>query len=166
MEYTHHYNSALGVITLSSRGTALTGLWFEGQRYYLATLEHDHQEMDLPVFDAAMQWLDIYFSGKKPDFTPALSPEGTVFQKSVWRLLLTIPYGHTVSYGQLAKEIASSRGLASMSAQAVGAAISRNPISIIIPCHRVIASNGNLTGYAGGLYRKQQLLNLEQASKR
>ena len=123
-------------------------------------------EMDLPVFDAAIRWLDLYFSGEKPDFTPALSPKGTVFQKTVWELLQTIPYGQTVTYGLLAEKVAEQRGLARMSAQAVGGAVSRNPISLIIPCHRVIAADGSPTGYAGGINKKLWLLQLEQSIRR
>ena len=123
-------------------------------------------EMDLPVFDAAIRWLDLYFSGEKPDFTPTLSPKGTGFQKTVWELLQTIPYGQTVTYGLLAEKVAEQRGLARMSAQAVGGAVSRNPISLIIPCHRVIAADGSPTGYAGGIDKKIWLLQLEQSIRR
>ena len=122
--------------------------------------------MDLPVFDAAIRWLDLYFSGEKPDFTPTLSPKGTGFQKTVWELLQTIPYGQTVTYGLLAEKVAEQCGLARMSAQAVGGAVSRNPISLIIPCHRVIAADGSPTGYAGGIDKKLWLLQLEQSIRR
>ena len=119
--------------------------------------------MDLPVFDAAIRWLDLYFRGEKPDFTPTLSPKGTLFQKTVWELLQTIPYGQTVTYGLLAEKVAEQRGLARMSAQAVGGAVSRNPISLIIPCHRVIAADGSPAGYAGGIEKKLWLLHLERS---
>ena len=166
MEYTHHYDSPLGTILLSASSQSITGLWFEGQRYFAQSLDPDHMEMDLPVFDAAIRWLDLYFRGEKPDFTPTLSPKGTGFQKTVWELLQTIPYGQTVTYGLLAEKVAEQRGLARMSAQAVGGAVSRNPISLIIPCHRVIAADGSPTGYAGGIDKKIWLLQLEQSIRR
>lgn len=163
MEYIHHYNSILGGITLSSDGDAITGLWFDGQKYYAATLDPDHANINLPVFDAADSWLNIYFSGREPDFLPPLSMKGTPFRKAVWEVLLRIPYGQTMSYGEIADRIAVSRGLPRMSAQAVGGAVGHNPISIMIPCHRVIGSDGSLTGYAGGIERKMKLLSLERA---
>lgn len=162
MEYTHHYHSPLGGITLASDGKALTGLWFDGQKYFLDTLCQEHEKKDLPVFKQADHWLDLYFSGKAPDFTPPLNPKGTAFRKAVWDILLTIPYGQTLTYGEIAGKIAKQRGLAQMSAQAVGGAVGHNPISIIIPCHRVVGTNGSLTGYAGGIERKVQLLTLEK----
>ena len=163
MEYTHHYYSPLGGITLASDGEALTGLWFDGQKYLLATLCKEQKEKDLPVFEQAEQWLDLYFSGNAPDFTPPLNPKATAFRKAVWDLLLTIPYGQTMTYGEIASRLAKQRGLAQMSAQAVGGAVGHNPISIIIPCHRVVGANGSLTGYAGGIERKVRLLTLEKA---
>ncbi len=159
MDYTHRYLSPLGGIILASDGEALTGLWFEGQRYFGAGLHGEHTEKPLPVFDQADRWLDVYFSGREPDFTPSLRPRGTVFQEAVWRRLTAIPYGHTLSYG----EIAASLGLPPGSARAVGGAVGRNPISLIIPCHRVVGTNGSLTGYAGGIERKKRLLALEKA---
>ncbi len=159
MEYTHRYLSPLGGIVLASDGEALIGLWFEGQRYFGAGLNGEHTEKLLPVFDQADQWLDVYFSGREPDFTPSLRPRGTIFQEAVWRRLTAIPYGHTVSYG----EITASLGLPPGSARAVGSAVGRNPISLIIPCHRVVGANGSLTGYAGGIERKKRLLALEKA---
>lgn len=162
MEYTHRYQSPLGDITLASDGEVLTGLWFDEQKYFLATLCKEHEEKDLPIFEQADHWLDLYFSGKEPDFTPSLSPKGTAFRKAVWDILLTIPYGQTITYGEIADKIAKLRGLAQMSAQAVGGAVGHNPISIIIPCHRVVGTNGSLTGYAGGIERKVQLLTLEK----
>ena len=161
MDYTHAYLSPLGGITLASDGEALTGLWFDGQKHFGSTLEESHTEKRLPVFEQADRWLDTYFSGKAPDFTPPLRPRGTAFQKAVWRCLLEIPYGRTVSYG----EIAASLGLPSGAARAVGGAVGRNPISLMIPCHRVLGANGNLTGYAGGVDRKKRLLELEREGK-
>lgn len=163
MEYTHHYRSPLGGITLASDGEALTGLWFDGQKYFLSTLCKEHEEKELPVFEQVSQWLNLYFSGKEPCFTPLLNPKGTAFRKAVWDILLSIPYGQTLTYGEIADKIAKQRGLAQMSAQAVGGAVGHNPISIIIPCHRVVGTNGSLTGYAGGIERKVQLLTLEKA---
>lgn len=161
--YINHYDSPLGQITLASNGTALTGLWFDGQKYYADTLETQPEEKELSIFEETKRWLDIYFSGKVPDFTPPLSMETTPFRKSVWEIMLTIPYGQTMSYGEIAKQIATQKGLAKMSAQAVGGAVGHNSISLIIPCHRVVGSNGNLTGYAGGLEKKVKLLTLENA---
>ena len=119
------------------------------------------EEKNLAVFDQTRRWLDLYFSGREPGFTPALNPVGTAFRRAVWEILLKIPYGQTMTYGQIAREIAAARGLANMSAQAVGGAVGHNEISIIIPCHRVIGAHGNLTGYAGGIDRKIKLLKLE-----
>ncbi|MBD5101762.1 MAG: methylated-DNA--[protein]-cysteine S-methyltransferase [Subdoligranulum sp.] len=163
MEYTYHYHSPLGGITLASDGEALTGLWFDGQKYFLNTFCKEHEEKNLPIFEQTDHWLDLYFSGKVPGFTPPLNPKATAFRKAVWDILLTIPYGQTMTYGEIASSLASQRGLAQMSAQAVGGAVGHNPISIIIPCHRVVGSNGSLTGYAAGIERKVQLLTLEKA---
>ena len=155
MDYTYHYDSPLGGITLASDGESLTGLWFDGQKYFASTLNAEHSEKPLPVFDEAVKWLDLYFGGMIPDFTPKLSPRGTGFQRKVWDVLLTIPYGQTVSYGEIAAK------LGCRSAQAVGGAVGRNPISLIIPCHRVLGADGGLTGYAGGVDKKRSLLELE-----
>ena len=165
MQYTTTYQSPLGGITLAADGEALTGLWFEGQKYYALYLEKEHEEKDLPVFRQAKQWLDIYFSGKAPDFTPPLRFTGSAFQNEVWAILAAIPYGKTRTYGDIARELAQRRGLPRMSAQAVGGAVGKNEISIIVPCHRVVGSNGSLTGYAGGISKKIELLKLEGAFK-
>lgn len=162
MEYTRHYNSPLGRITIACDGTYLTGLWFDGQKYWGSTLDAEHENKSLPILEETCRWLDIYFSGKAPDFTPPLSLKGTAFRKAVWEILLTIPYGKTMTYGEIADRIAKYHGLSRMSAQAVGGAVGHNPISIIIPCHRVIGSDGSLTGYAGGLDKKARLLAIEQ----
>lgn len=161
MKYTYHYASPLGGITLASDGQALTGLWFDGQKYFADSLDKEHESADLPIFEETKRWLDIYFSGREPDFTPALNMKTTPFRKAVWEVMLSIPYGETMTYGQIAAEIARQRGLESMSAQAVGGAVGHNSISLIIPCHRVVGTNGSLTGYAGGLDRKTALLELE-----
>lgn len=162
MDYTAHLPSPLGPLMLASDGKSLTGLWLEGQKYYASTLSSPVEQPGLPVFDEAKKWLDAYFAGQKPgsDALP-LAPQGSEFRKAVWRLLGDIPYGVTVTYGQLAKRIAAQMGRASMSGQAVGGAVAHNPISILIPCHRVVGSDGSLTGYAGGLSKKIQLLTFE-----
>ncbi|MBO4656123.1 MAG: methylated-DNA--[protein]-cysteine S-methyltransferase [Bacteroidales bacterium] len=213
MTYIAHYDSPLGGITLASDGIALTGLWFDGQKHFAAThASESMQSPDLPIFEQTRHWLDLYFAGHCPDFTPPLAPQGTPSQQKVWELLLAIPYGKTTTYGEIAQRVvetchgASLQGVTSqdallrdasshdevlqgaslqdvsmqdtslqetslqgtsqpkkrMSAQAIGGAVGRNPIAIIIPCHRVIGSNGSLTGYAGGLERKNYLLALEQ----
>lgn len=163
MTYTYHYNSPLGGITLASDGTELIGLWFDGQKYFGDTLPKSYEERMLPIFEQTIQWLDIYFSGAAPDFTPPLSMKTTPFRKAVWQIMLSIPFGHTMTYGEIAGEIARQRGLSKMSAQAVGGAVGHNSISLIIPCHRVVGTDGSLTGYAGGIDKKVKLLSLEKA---
>ena len=165
MQYTTAYQSPLGGITLAADGEALTGLWFEGQKYYALYLDKEHEEKDLPVFQQAKEWLDIYFSGRDPGFTPPMRFTGSGFQNEVWAILAAIPYGKTRTYGDIAQELAQKRGLPRMSAQAVGGAVGKNEISIIVPCHRVVGSNGSLTGYAGGISKKIELLKLEGALK-
>ena len=165
MQYTTTYQSPLGGITLSADGEALTGLWFEGQKYYGLYLDKEHEERDLPVFQQAKEWLDNYFSGRDPGFTPPLRFTGSPFQNEVWAILAEIPYGKTRTYGDIARELAQKRGLSRMSAQAVGGAVGKNEISIIAPCHRVVGANGSLTGYAGGISKKIELLKLEGAFK-
>lgn len=161
MDYTMHYESPLGGITLASDGEALCGLWFDGQKYFAAGLSQDHEEKELPIFRQTIRWLDVYFSGKEPDFTPPLTMRTTEFRKIVWKIMLSIPYGKTMTYGEIASKVAEMKGLHGMSAQAVGGAVGLNAISLIIPCHRVVGSNGALTGYAGGIDRKLKLLKLE-----
>lgn len=163
MEYTYHYDSPLGGITLSGNGAALTGLWFDGQKYFAYGLDKEHQEKELSVFQEVKRWLTVYFEGREPDFKLPLCFMGTDFQKEVWRILCSIPYGQTMTYGEIAKQLAAKRGLSHMSAQAVGGAVSHNRISIIVPCHRVVGADGSLTGYAGGIDKKVKLLTLEQA---
>ena len=162
MIYSYHYASPLGGITLAGDGEALTGLWFDGQKHFPHNLTADSTEAALPVFTQTVRWLDIFFSGKEPGFMPPISLYTTPFRKAVYTILLTIPYGHTVTYGEIAGILAEQRGMQRMSAQAVGGAVGHNPISIIIPCHRVIGADGSLTGYAGGPDRKKRLLRLEQ----
>ena len=163
MQYTTFYESPIGRMLLAADDTGLTGLWFEGQKYFARCLDRETEEKELPVFAEAKRWLDIYYSGKEPDFTPPLHFTGTDFQKEVWEILCAIPYGQTMTYGAIADQLAKKRGLSRMSAQAVGGAVGHNNLSIIVPCHRVVGSDGSLTGYAGGIERKTFLLNLENA---
>lgn len=165
MQYTTFYESPIGRMLLAADDAGLTGLWFEGQKYFARCLDRETEEKELPVFAEAKRWLDIYFSGKEPDFTPPLHFTGTDFQKDVWEILCAIPYGQTMTYGAIADQLAKKRGLSRMSAQAVGGAVGHNNISIIVPCHRVVGSDGSLTGYAGGIERKTFLLNLENAKR-
>lgn len=161
MIYTHHFLSPLGEMLMAGDDKGLSGLWFCGQKYFGLGLDPEHKEKALPVFNQTEQWLQIYFSGKEPDFSVPLHFSGTDFQKEVWKLLCTIPYGQTAAYGEIACRLALQKGLPHMSAQAVGGAVGHNKISILVPCHRVLGSNGSLTGYAGGLERKKYLLELE-----
>ena len=165
MQYTGHYQSPLGNILLAADDTGLTGLWFEGQKYFARCLDREHEEKEISLFKDVKKWLDIYFSGKEPGFPVPLHFMGTDFQKEVWKILCSIPYGRTVTYGEIAKQIAAGRGIPSMSAQAVGGAVGHNEISIIVPCHRVVGTNGSLTGYAGGIDRKRKLLKMEQTGR-
>ena len=170
MQYFQHYSSPLGGITLASDGEAITGLWFDGQKHFGENLCGESSDCELEgvgrngraedVFSAARKWLDIYFSGREPDFTPPVKLTGTPFRQAVWEALLSIPYGQTVTYGQLAARLGLPKG----AARAVGGAVGRNPVSLIVPCHRVNGTGGNLTGYAAGLERKLRLLRLESSS--
>lgn len=158
MHYISRYDSPIGAILLSADDIGLTGLWFEEQKYVAITnTETEHQ-----TITRAKQWLDRYFSGQEPNFEPPLHLTGTDFQREVWEILRTIPYGRSTTYGAIAKEIAERRGLPRMSAQAVGGAVGRNKVGIIVPCHRVLGADGSLTGYAGGLEKKTKLLQLER----
>ncbi len=164
MQYTGKYESPLGGMILAADEIGLTGLWFEGQKYFPLSLD---EEKELPVFEQARDWLDVYFSRKEPDFKPPLHFTGSAFQNEVWEILCQIPYGQTTTYGDIAKQLAKRRaalqkGPAGMSAQAVGGAVARNKISVIVPCHRVVGGNGNLTGYAGGIDKKIALLKMEK----
>ena len=164
MIYTTQYASAAGELLLASDGRALTGLWIKGQKYYGAGLPRDHQRQDgLAVFDQTKDWLDRYFAGEKPAASQLpLAPAGSPFRQRVWDIMCQIPYGQTMTYGEIARQIAGETGRP-MSGQAVGGAVGHNPISIIMPCHRVVGSSGSLTGYAGGLDVKLRLLELEGA---
>jgi methylated-DNA-[protein]-cysteine S-methyltransferase len=163
MIYSTRYSSPVGSILLACNGESLVGLWIEGQKYFGGTVEEAMTEnSDLPILNTARNWLDRYFAGQKPTISElSLAPNGGAFRTAVWDILREIPYGGVITYGDIAKMMAVRMNRASMSSQAVGGAIGRNPISIIIPCHRVVGANGNLTGYAGGLDKKIKLLEHE-----
>ena len=163
MQYISHYPSFLGNILLAADEDGLTGLWFEGQKYFARCLDRNYEEKETPILEKAKEWLDVYFSGKEPDFSVPVHFRGTDFQNEVREILCSIPYGSTMTYGEIARRIAEERGLSHMSAQAVGGAVGHNEISIIVPCHRVVGTNGSLTGYAGGIDKKVKLLELEKA---
>ena len=155
------YASPVGEITLCSDGDALRGLWIEGQKYHGGTIPEAMEPGDAPVLAAAKEWLDAYFAGERPAIADLpLAPIGSEFRQMVWRILREIPYGEVTTYGEIAKRVAAKTGRP-MSGQAVGGAVGHNPISIIIPCHRVVGANGSLTGYAGGIAVKRKLLELE-----
>jgi len=169
MHYTSTFSSPIGVLTIASNGEYLTGLWLDDQKYFMENLVRVEQKSvvkieqksDLPILLETCDWLECYFSGRDPGSIPAVKPEGTGFRERVWKLLTEIPYGQLTTYGELARRIAAEKGIEKMSSRAVGGAVGHNPISIIIPCHRVIGSNGSLTGFGGGIARKIQLLELE-----
>lgn len=164
--YTSVYSSELGDILLAADEIGLTGLWFFGQSYFADTLPAEQIAQETPILAQAREWLDEYFSGKEPDFTPTLHPMGSPFRQAVWKLLLQIPYGQTTTYGEIARQMEKLQNRPHMSAQAVGGAVGHNGISIIIPCHRVVGTKGSLTGYAGGLDKKMALLELEHANRK
>ncbi len=157
MTCTQTYSSPIGDILLAADDAGLTGLWFYGARYFPAGTETERSEKLTPVLEQTLRWLDIYFSGSEPRFTPPLELHGSDFRRRVWAQLMKIPYGKTVSYGEIA------RALGVNSAQAVGGAVGHNPVGIIVPCHRVLGADGSLTGYAGGLEKKIYLLKLENS---
>ena len=162
MHYLSHYESPLGAMTMAGDGEYLTGLWFDGQRYDRSTISDDAVlRPHLPVFTQTAQWLDTYFGGTDPGFTPPIRVEGSDFKKMVTSIMLSIPFGATSTYARIAAEVAHRMGRKQMSAQAVGGAVGRNPIVLIVPCHRVLASDGSLRGYAGGVDRKERLLEME-----
>ena len=164
--YTSVYSSELGDILLAADEIGLTGLWFFGQSYFADTLPTEQIAQETPILTQAREWLDEYFSGKEPDFTPTLHPIGSPFRQAVWKRLLQIPYGQTTTYGEIARQLEKLQNRPHMSAQAVGGAVGHNGISIIIPCHRVVGTKGSLTGYAGGLDKKMALLELEHANRK
>ncbi len=158
MYYSTDYSSPLGKMLIVSDGEAICGLWFYGQKYFKSTIDESMVEKpDLTIFKKATKWLDDYFNGLNPEIDFKLNPQGSEFRKNVWKILTEIPYGKTVTYGEIASLLSPT-----MSAQAVGGAVGHNPISILIPCHRVLGANGKLTGYAGGIERKIKLLELER----
>ncbi len=161
MNYYSEYKSPIGLLIIMSDGESITWLGVKGQKYFVDVEEQGSVKIDLPIFAETKRWLDIYFSGVKPEFTPPLAPKGTLFRQTIWKILCEIPYGEVVSYGDIAKIVATQKGKARMSAQAVGGAVGHNPISIIIPCHRVVGADGNLTGFASGIAAKITLLEQE-----
>ena len=163
MIYVSRYKSQIGNILLASDEEGLTGLWFEGQKYFANTLPDERILQETEILREAKKWLDVYFTGEDPPFMPPLHPAGSTFRQAVWQILLKTPYGQTITYGEIASKIAERENISHMSAQAVGGAVGHNEISIIIPCHRVVGTNGSLTGYAGGIDRKISLLKLEHA---
>lgn len=164
MNYSTTYSSPLGIITLACDGSSLVGLWIEGQKYHGTAFEDDKDCKCKTIFDAAKKWLDRYFAGEKPSISELpLAPAGSEFRQEVWNILCEIPYGEVTTYGEIAKKMAAKMNRKRMSSQAVGGAVGHNPISVIIPCHRVVGSNGSLTGYAGGIHIKVKLLELEGA---
>ena len=166
MVYKTYYDSPVGKLFIASDGENIIGLCIEGQKYYLDKIEKEGVlKHDLAVFDKVKKWLNSYFKQGKPEISElSLAPEGNTFRKCVWELLCEIPYGETTTYGELAKKVAKKLNKPFMSAQAVGNAVGHNPISIIIPCHRVVGKNGNLTGYAGGMDKKIKLLEIENVN--
>ena len=162
MKYLSYYNSVLGKILIISNSEEITALYFKSSKYSPKELDKDIKEEENSIIKKTKKWLDIYFSGEKPEFNIQINPFGTEFQKEVWKLLCDIPYGKIVTYKEIAKNIAIKRGIKVMSSQAVGGAVSKNPISIIIPCHRVVGTNKKLVGYSSGIDIKQKLLEIEK----
>ena len=161
MIYIGTYDSPIGVIYITTTQKELTGVWFDKQRV-IKELKEEPLEKSTEVMEETMKWLDLYFAGEEPDFMPKCKMDGTAFRKAVWEILKEIPYGETTTYGEIAKKVAKQFGKTTMSAQAVGGAVGHNPIGILVPCHRVVGTNGNLTGYAGGIDKKIALLQLEK----
>ncbi len=163
MQYIDFYSSPVGELMLACDEMGLLGVWFKGKQHYASVLKKDEptEQKRVPLLEETRKWLDVYFQGKNPNFMPKISLRGSEFQLAVWSILEKIPYGGVVTYGDLAKEIAKERGIRRMSAQAVGGAVGRNPVSILVPCHRVVGANGNLVGYGGGIEKKIELLKLE-----
>ena len=163
MIYKTYYSSPIGKLLLASDGESLTGLWIEGQKHYLYKINEQLVTNDnLEIFKEVKKWLDKYFKGEKVNINNLkLNPSGTKFQKEVWKVLCDIPYGEIITYKEISKKVAHNLNKERMSFQAVGSAIGHNPITIIIPCHRVVGSDGNLTGYAGGIDNKIKLLQIE-----
>lgn len=165
MHYTSLYQSPAGEILLAVDEIGVVGVWFQNEKYYAYCLDKENEPGETPIMKELKGWLDIYFQGKEPDFVPPLHMIGTPFQIRVWNILREIPYGTTTTYREIAKKIAEERGLKRMSAQAVGTAVGKNNINLIVPCHRVVGANNSLAGYAGGIDRKIKFLKLEGAYK-
>ncbi len=161
-QYKSYYMTPLGEVLLAASETSITGLWFVGQKHFDELTVNQYEEKEIPILIRAKKWLEMYFAGNEPDIELPIHFNGTEFQNEVWEILCAIPYGKTMTYGEIAKIIAERRGIKQMSAQAVGGAVGRNPISIIVPCHRVVGTDGKMTGYAGGINRKTALLKLEK----
>ncbi len=166
MLHIDRYSSPLGDIFLSADDIGLNGLWLDGQKNIALYLHKTYSKNEIAILKQTKRWLDIYFSGNEPKFSIPLHFTGTTFQNEVWRILCSIPYGRTVTYGEIARHIAAKKAIPRMSAQAVGGAVGHNKISIIVPCHRVVGANGNLTGYGGGIDKKIKLLQLEKVDMR
>lgn len=166
MIYTSTYKSPIGNLLIASKDNKLVGLWMENQKYYLSNFKEEIVETEnLEILVKTKKWLDRYFKGEKPNINELeISPIGSEFRKNVWEILKNIPYGEVITYNDIAKELAKQKGIKKMSAQAVGGAVGHNPISIIIPCHRVVGTNGSLTGYAGGIKKKIYLLEHEKVN--
>lgn len=161
VQFINRCESPIGGLLIASNGEAITGLWFEGQKYFADTLEREHEEADIQIFRQTKEWLGAYFAGINPGAVPPVMLEGSLFRMTVWGILMGIPYGSAITYKEIGARVASKLGLGHMSAQAVGGAVGHNPVSIMVPCHRVLGSDGRLTGYAGGLDKKAYLLRLE-----
>lgn len=166
MHYTSMYHSPVGEILLAADDIGVVGVWFKDEKYYAYCLDKENEPRETPIIQELKRWLDVYFSGKKPDFEPPIHMIGTPFQIEVWTILHQIPYGTTTTYNEIAKQIAKNRGLERMSAQAVGTAVGKNSINLIVPCHRVVGTNNSLAGYAGGIDKKITFLKLEGAFKK
>lgn len=165
MHYTSMYDSPVGEILLAADDTGVVGVWFKDEKYYAYRLDKENEPKETPIIIELKRWLDIYFQCKKPDFEPPIHMIGTPFQIEVWNILHEIPYGATTTYGKIAEKIAENRGLERMSAQAVGTAVGKNSINLIVPCHRVVGANNSLAGYAGGIDKKIYFLKLEGGYK-
>lgn len=165
MHYTSLYQSPVGEILLAADDIGIVGIWFKNEKYYAHCLDKENKPKETPVIIESKRWLDIYFQGKEPYFVPPVHMTGTPFQIEVWNILREIPYGTTTTYKEIAEKIAKKRGLERMSAQAVGTAVGKNNVNLIVPCHRVVGTNNSLAGYAGGIDKKITLLKLEGAFK-
>ncbi len=163
MLFISDYQSPLGKIILTADEIGLTGLWFEGQKDIPHHLDKTHEKREIPLFRKVKQWLDTYFTGVEPNISIPVHVTGTAFQNEVWEILASIPYGKTITYGEIARQLAEKKGIPRMSAQAIGGAVGRNKISILIPCHRVVGAKGNLIGYTGGIDKKAALLKFEKS---